>query len=291
MKEYNKALYPFTSKWVNIDGNNIHYIDEGEGEIILFSHPPLGSSFMFRDFVQILRKKHRCIAIDFPGFGLSEKSDNYQPGVESQSYILEKFIKQLGLQNIYGLGHDTGGPSLNGVALRNPDLFNGLILTDTVIFPISEYAKLSKTLGIVGGRFFIWFNATTNILVKATFKFGVRTRKLSKAERLEYQRMFDTASKRKRITAMLLNLKQSERYMRELKQGFEQTLNDKPTLLIYGEDDPVTKLGIADRIFKMLENSELYLINKEGHFPHEGQPEKMSNIIHDWIGRISVANS
>jgi haloalkane dehalogenase len=283
MKQYNTNLYPFDSKWINIDGNNIHYIDEGEGEIIVFSHPPLASSFMYRDFVKTLRNNYRCVAIDYPKFGLSTASSGYKMNIEGQSRILEKFISKLNLKDIYILGHDTGGPSAFGAAINHPELFKGIILTDTIIYPISEYKKLTKILEIAGSKFFTWFNATTNFLVNATFKYGVRTRKLTREERGEYKRMFNTREKRRQITQMLFNLKESEVFMKKIKQGFETTLNSKPTLLIYGENDPVKEIGIADRIHQLMPNSELFLIDKEGHFPHEGQPKQMSQIIHHWI--------
>jgi haloalkane dehalogenase len=288
MESYNKELYPFDSKWINIEGNSIHYLDEGHGDVILFSHPPLASSFMYRNFIKILSQNYRCIALDYPGFGLSGKSDAYNMSLEKQGQVLEQFMRQLNLNCVYGLGHDTGGPSLFSVAAKNPDWFRGLILTDTIIFPVSEYPKVKRMLEFVGGKVFTWLNAKTNILVKATYRYGIRTRKLSRIERMEYQKMFDTASKRKQISAMLNNLSQSEGFMEKIKASFEGPLNTKPTLLIYGEDDPVHKLGIAIRIHQMLPSSVLHIIDKEGHFPHEGQPEKMSALIDHWIRKIQV---
>jgi haloalkane dehalogenase len=240
--------------------------------------------------VKFLKNNYRYIAIDYPKFGLSTASNNYKMGIEEQSKVLGKFILKLNLKDIYVLGHDTGGPSAFGVAINHPNLFKGLILTDTIIYPVSEYKKLTKMLGIVGGKLFTWFNATTNFLVNGTFKYGVKTRKLTKEERREYKLMFNTREKRKQVTQMLFNLKESEVFMKKIKQGFETTLNSKPTLLIYGENDPVKELGIADRIHQLMLNSELFLINKEGHFPHEGQSEQMSEIIHHWIEKSTVAN-
>ncbi len=286
MKTYNKNLYPFNSRWITIDGNKVHYIDEGKGQIILFSHPPVASSFMYREFIQYLKKHYRCIAIDYPNFGLSSAIDSYKSSIVNQSNILEKFILKLNLQDICIMGHDTGGPSAFQVAADHPSLFNGLILTDTIIFPVSEYQRLSSMLGIVGSNIFSWINARTNLLVNGTYKYGIKTRKLTKEERLEYKHMFNTPKKRRQITIMLKNLKDSERLMNNVLSAFKTSLNTKPVLLIYGENDPVRKLGIADRIHKMLPNSALYLIDREGHFPHEGKPKQMSEIMHQWASSI-----
>ena len=120
MNAYNKKLYPFKSKWINIDGNVIHYVDEGQGDIILFSHPPLGSSFMYRNFIRFLSKEYRCIAIDYPGFGLSVPHENYRISIQAQSDILLQFIQKTKLDNLLVLGHDTGDLQHLGWQYRNP---------------------------------------------------------------------------------------------------------------------------------------------------------------------------
>lgn len=291
MHTYNKNLYPFRPQWVNIDGHEIHYIDEGEGPVILFCHPPVASSFMYREFFKYLRQHFRCVALDFPGFGLSVAHSTYSFGIESQKEVLQKFIQILDLRDIFLIGHDTGGPSAFGVAIQKPHLFNGLILTDTLIYPVSEYKKLTKMLKLVGGRFFSWFNASTNFLVNGTTKYGIRTRKLTREERSQYKDLFNSPEKRRHVTEMLFSLYQSESYMKTIKRGFESVLNSKPTLLIYGEKDPVNVLGIASRIHQLLPNSEFFQIESEGHFPHEGQPEQMSLIIHEWIEKTISRSS
>lgn len=73
--------------------------------------------------------------------------------------------------------------------------------------------------------------------------------------------------------------------MLEVKRAFQSTLIDKPALLIYGEQDPVHRLGIPERILTTLYKAELHLINNEGHFPHEGNGEKMGIIINEWVKR------
>jgi pimeloyl-ACP methyl ester carboxylesterase len=69
----NKTLYPFESRWITMDGNAIHYIDEGSGEILFFVHGTPEWSFGYRDLIRELRNSYRCIAIDLLGFGLSDK--------------------------------------------------------------------------------------------------------------------------------------------------------------------------------------------------------------------------
>ena len=283
--KYSKVLFPFESRWVNIDGSRIHYIDEGTGPILLFSHAAIGSSFMYRIFIQELRPNFRCIALDFPGFGLSDDHISGDYNIESQSQVLKKFISFLGLTDIIGLGHDTGGPSLFKVAIDQPKLFSGLVLTDTFIFPTSSYPKIHFILGMLGSKLFNSFNARTNFLVKGTMSQGIRTRKVSQMEKRQYQELFTTRERRKRITEVLYSLRLHPKFMEELARGFEEKLQDKPSLLIYGEKDPLTQMGVPQRIHEMLNHSTLRWVSKEGHFPHEGKPELMAGWIHEWVER------
>ncbi|MEP1035044.1 alpha/beta fold hydrolase [Ekhidna sp.] len=286
--KYNAALYPFESKWIKLNNDQIHYIDEGTGQVILFSHAAIGSSFMYRRFVQILGKHFRCIALDFPGFGISQHDSQKQYSIVSQADLLGKFIKGLGLQDIIAFGHDTGGPSIINVAVRYPDIFKGLILTDTIMFPTTEYQKIHKMLRVVGSTPFEWLNSRTNFLTKLTLNKGVTSRRLLKEEKHEYFKMTFDSNRRNNITSVLSSLRQNPDFMNAIKNGLENQLNQKPTLLIYGENDPVNILGIPERIHKMMTNSELFLINSESHFPHEGQPERMSEIIFEWINNLNT---
>ena len=284
--KYDQNLYPFKSQWITINNNKIHYVDEGVGQTILFSHAALGSSFMYREFIKTLSHKYRCIALDYPGFGLSEQHDDYRFSIASQSDVLASFVQALNLKNIILFGHDTGGPSAFKVAVDQPERVQGLILTDTIIFPVNEYQKVNRMLIIVGSKFFTELNAYTNLLVRLTFNFGVKTRKLSKPELHQYLRLYASRPRRRRITKMLCSLKDNESTMRHIKNGFETVINSKPCLLIYGEKDPVTELGITDRIHKMMPHSKLHLIDNEGHFPHEGNPLEMCQLIENWMDQL-----
>src|SRR5258706_11668129 len=136
MKSYNPLLFPFQSRWLNIEGNNIHFIDEGEGEIILFFHPPIASSFMYRNMIKSLRHSHRCIALDFPGFGLSSAASGFQQSIGSLAEIAEKFIQKLHLEHFYLVVQEVGGHAALSALLKHPENVKGIILTDTIIFPV-----------------------------------------------------------------------------------------------------------------------------------------------------------
>ncbi len=105
-------LYPFHDNWIGIDGNSIHYVDEGprNAPVLLFIHPGPGWSFTYRYHIKQLSDKFRCIAPDLPGYGLSEAAEGYDYSLHSQSHALGRFVQTLDLRNMVVWGNDGGGP-------------------------------------------------------------------------------------------------------------------------------------------------------------------------------------
>ena len=114
--------FPFKSRFIDIDSNHIHYIDEGQGPILLFVHTPMWL-FVFRDIIKVLRSDFRCIALDFPMTGLSKASTIYKPNIPNASLLLEQLIQKLDLNDITLVAHDIGGPVSLSAATRMPQRF------------------------------------------------------------------------------------------------------------------------------------------------------------------------
>jgi len=70
-------LFPFRSRFTEVDGHLIHYVDEGSGPVLLLLHGNPTWSFVYRDAITRLRDRFRCIAPDLPGFGLSAPAAGY----------------------------------------------------------------------------------------------------------------------------------------------------------------------------------------------------------------------
>jgi pimeloyl-ACP methyl ester carboxylesterase len=113
-------LYPFQSHFVEVDGHTVHYIDEGSGPILLMLHGNPTWSFVYRQVVALLRGSFRCVAIDYPGFGLSVARAGYGFHPIEQSQVVAEFIKLLGLRDVTLVVQDWGGPIGFGAALQDP---------------------------------------------------------------------------------------------------------------------------------------------------------------------------
>lgn len=108
-------------KSISIDGINIAYKDEGEGQIILCLHALGHSSKDFSTLYKLPLEKYRIIALDFPGQGISTSSSN--PASSNFYYtIANKFIQLLDLRNIIILGNSIGGAVAIRIANNNPNV-------------------------------------------------------------------------------------------------------------------------------------------------------------------------
>ena len=86
-----ESVYPFRSQFLQLGNNNLHYVDEGQGQPILMLHGNPTWSFYYRNLIQTFKPKFRTVVPDHIGCGMSDKPQEYE-------YTLENHI-----QNTYQL--------------------------------------------------------------------------------------------------------------------------------------------------------------------------------------------
>ena len=79
-----RSVFPLQSRFGDIDGKRIHYIDEGSGPALLFVSAGQWS-FIFRDVIVRLRGRFRCLTLDFPGSGLSPGAPGHDQSVAANT--------------------------------------------------------------------------------------------------------------------------------------------------------------------------------------------------------------
>lgn len=124
-----ERLVPARGKFVEIDGNRIHYVEEGEGRPILFIHGLGGTLHHLRH--PLFGGKipgYRLIAIDRPGAGYSTRAAGVSARMPEQAALIAKFIDRLGLEKPLVVGHSLGGMITLTLALNHPDKISGIVL-------------------------------------------------------------------------------------------------------------------------------------------------------------------
>jgi len=121
----------------------VHYIDEGEGPPILFLHGNPTWSFLYRGIVIRLRERFRCVALDYPGFGLSEHPRGYAYTPDEHAGVVGELVDHLGLDGVTIMGQDWGGPIGMRVALDRVDHLRALVMGNTWYWPAERLSMRS----------------------------------------------------------------------------------------------------------------------------------------------------
>jgi len=128
------ADFPYEFKHIEINGHNIAYVDEGEGDPVLFIHGAPTSSYLWRNIMPWLQDKARVISIDLLGFGQSDKPDTEYGYFLHVEYV-RKFIQQLGLENITLVLHDWGFNYGMEYAVDFEDNIKGICFAECLMWP------------------------------------------------------------------------------------------------------------------------------------------------------------
>lgn len=130
-----KNEYPFQSHFIYVDEKNqLHYIDEGAGPVIVMLHGNPTWSFFYRNLIKDLSKSHRVIVPDHIGCGLSSKPEDYQYTLINHISNVEKLLNHLKIEKFSLIVHDWGGAIGMGVATRAPQKIEKIVAMNTACF-------------------------------------------------------------------------------------------------------------------------------------------------------------
>lgn len=124
-----QRLVPPVGKFIEIDGNRIHYVDVGEGRPIVFLH---GLGAQLHHFRHTLfghfGPGYRLIALDRPGSGYSVRANGATGRLPEQAALVRGFIEKLGLERPLVVGHSLGGAVTLTLAVEHPEVISGIAL-------------------------------------------------------------------------------------------------------------------------------------------------------------------
>lgn len=277
-----KTEYPFESKWFQINGQNLHYIDEGQGEILLFVHGTPSWSFDFRNIIKELSKTHRCIAIDHIGFGLSDKPELYDYSTQNHSETLAKFIDHKQLEDFTMTVHDFGGPIGLSVAINRPNKIKNLIVLNSWLWSSENDPEFIKLKRILKSPLLPFLYKRLNFSPRFILPKSFGSKKLSRQLLPQYTKPFANSSERNGALAFVKSLLNDQQWFEELWTK-KNAIAEKRTLFIWGMNDPVIKPKYLEKLRSGFPNSETVKLESCGHFPQEEEWEKVVESIRDFL--------
>jgi haloalkane dehalogenase len=274
-------LFPFQSHFASIHGNRVHYVDEGTGPVLLMLHGNPTYSFLYRNLIRGLKGRYRCIAVDYPGFGLSTAAPGYDFKPASHAKVIEQFVLQLGLDDATLMIHDWAGPIGLWVAERHPERFRSLVIGNTWAWPVDDdrsivrFAKLMG--GPIGGLLIRYFNAFVNLLIPA----GTRRHRVPTDVMEAYRGPFAQSESRAPMHILPGELLKSRPFLAEVEAGLSR-IGNLPALIVWGDADVAFREKQRRRFERSFPNHRVISLHGAGHFIQEDAPAEMVGAVLEW---------
>jgi haloalkane dehalogenase len=280
-----RADYPFTTRYLAVDGQRMHYVDEGAGEPILFVHGTPTWSYDWRHVIGALRASHRCIAPDLLGFGLSDRPRDAAYTPEAHAKRLARFVDQLGLDRFSLVVHDFGGPIGLPLLLDRPERVRKLVLINTWMWSLADDRNMAAKARLAGsalGRF-LYRRLNLSLRVITPSAYGDR-RKLTPAIHKQYLDRFPDAWSREAVLwALAKALLGSSAFYDSLWQR-RAALAAVPTLILWGMKDTAFEPYLLDRWRTALPQAKVVQLAESGHWPHEEEPARVTRELQQFMG-------
>jgi len=277
--------FPFQPHYLEIDDLRIHYLDEGNGQVILCLHGEPSWSYLYRKMIPILSKNHRVLAMDFVGFGRSDKfTESSEYSFQMHHDTIIHFIRSLKLEKITLVVQDWGGLLGLTVASEMPELFARLVIMNTGL-PSGDEP--------MGKGFMRWREFASNssdLPVGQVIQNGTAERALTSEIVAAYESPFPDVSFKAgaMIFPLLVPISPDDpgaAQMRRAKEVFSHW--QKPVQVMFSDKDPITRGG--DIFFRSLipgaKGQPEIVIHDAGHFLQEDKGEEIAQHIVDFIAR------
>lgn len=286
------ADFPFESRFVEVHGSRMHYVDEGSGAPVLFLHGNPTSSYLWRNVIPHVAPVARAIAPDLVGMGRSEKPDIPYRFFDHVKYV-EGFIEMLGLENVTLVVHDWGSALGFHYARRHEANVRGLAFMEAFLRPVrwSDFPpryrlgfRLFRTTGI-GWVLVSALNLFVNRVVPDTV-----VRDLSPEEMARYREPFLTAASRKPVLQWPreIPIEGHPADVHEAVGAYRRWLEETslPKLFFHAGPGAICPEPVVTWAKERFQSLETFDLGAGIHFLQEDHPHEIGEAIRSWVSRL-----
>ena len=275
-----RELFPARHRFRDVDGTRIHYVDEGQGETLLLLHGNPSWSFLYRKIIAGLTDQYRCIALDFPGYGLSDAPSGYRFTPREHSMLLEHFVDQLGLKDVGVMVQDWGGPIGLGFAGRRPEVVSWLVIGNTFAWPLDSLPRLRVFSWVMGGPIGVSLTYAFNFVPRAFFFRGFAQKPAPQVLDLY---MAPWKRRRRRVAAVIAprQLTLASDYLAEVERNLPK-LADLPALIVWGLKDLAFQEVERRHFERVFPKHKTILFDDASHFLQEDVGDQIAKAIKDF---------
>ncbi len=243
------------------------YVEEGQGPTLILLHGLMGALSNFEGLINHFKKTHTVVVPIMPIFEIPI----LDAGVKPLYKYIRDFIEFKGFDRFSILGNSLGGHVGLVYAVNHQDRLNHLILT---------------------GSSGLYENAFGGSYPKREDKSFIRKKveltfydpKTATDELVD--EVFDIINDRSKLVRIIAIAKSAIRH----NMADELHKIKTPTCLIWGKNDTITPPEVAEDFHRMIENSDLYWIDKCGHAPMMEHSEEFNRILESWFSKVQAGS-
>jgi haloalkane dehalogenase len=288
-----ESLYPFDSNFMDINGHQLHYIDQGKGRPVVMVHGNPTWSFYFRNLIQTLSTDFRTVALDHIGCGLSDKpgTDDYSYTLESRVRDLDTLISRLDFKDKISLVvHDWGGMIALAWAVDHMDRIDKIVITNTSGFFLPGKKKFPLRLWLIKYAKFFAVPAVLglNLFARGALFLGSETRLAALVKKgliAPYNSWKNRIATLKFVQDIPIT-KEDESY--PVVDHVDQNLNrlDETRLIfLWGTKDFVFDSAFLNEFKSRFPGAECHAFHDAGHYLFEDKPEETSRLIRAFLNK------
>ena len=275
---------------LTVDGRSVWVLDvppiaDVPDEPLLALHGFPSCSFDWRHVLDTLRAQRRVVAVDFLGFGLSDKPD-LRYGMRLQADVVEAVARDLGLTSVALLTHDMGDTvggellarSLEGTlpfAVTRRVLTNGSIYIDMAHLTTGQQLLLSLE------------DAPTDFVQADGFKAGLAGTFSPKSavgdDELDAQWLLAERNDGHRLLARTIRYIEDRRAEERRFTGAIET-HPSPVAVVWGADDPIAVVAMTDELRRARPDAHVTILDGVGHYPMIEAPDRFASAVTAGLG-------
>ena len=242
---------------VRVGGWPVRYQAAGEGEPVVLVHGLSGSTRWWSRNVQAIAERYRVYLVDLPGFGTMRRSRRRFILAEAAGWLSE-WMDAVGLKRAHLVGHSMGGYICLNLAASRPEAVRRLVLVAPAGVPTGR--SMVGYLGPLLGAALYARPSFLPVLVRDALRTGPTT--LWRAAR--------------------------DLLAEDARLGLRRV--EAPTLLIWGERDPLVPPAIGDLLRGEIPDSRLLVLERSAHVPMFDRPEEFDAALLAFLAGASVGD-
>lgn len=289
-------LYPFQNNYLDLNGLQYHYLDEGQGDPVVMVHGNPSWSFYYRDLVKALCDRYRVIVPDHIGCGHSEKpgDDDYSYTLKQRVDDLEALLEHLGVRDrITLVVHDWGGMIGMAYASRHPERIARLVILNTAAFHLPAGKNFPLALKICRDTAIgVFLVQQLNMFALMAARVGCKRNPMSPELRKEYCAPYNTPSNRIATLRFVqdIPLKPEDPgydLISDVEAGLER-FADLPMTICWGLKDFVFDKCFLKEWQRRFPNAEVHTFADCGHYILEDAKDEVIPIVEKFLAAHSL---